>query len=165
VSEDLVEINAKFVSPYTVIRDKDGYHLVDPTGKLLPRSYPADRQTNFIAIANPHFKRPARPGQVWEGADIAAGLKMLRLIAQHEWKSQVVEVDVSGYTRDEPIKLKTDGDCLINWGSAPGEERALEVLTDGKIDRLNYLFKTYRRIDGGHVGGLDITNQKYVATR
>src|SRR5689334_21369017 len=37
VSEDMVEISAKFVSPYTVVRDKDGYHLIDPAGKLLPR--------------------------------------------------------------------------------------------------------------------------------
>lgn len=165
VSEDMVEITAKFVTPYTVIREKDGDHLIDPAGKLLPRSYPPGSRTNFIAISGPHFKRPANPGQVWEGADVAAGLKMLRLIAQQPWKSQIVEVDVSGYIRDEPIKLRTDGECAITWGSAPGEERALEVLAEGKIDRLNYLFSHYKRIDGGHVGGLDITNQKYVATR
>lgn len=168
VSEDQVEISAHFVTPYAIIRDDKGDHLVDVSGKLLPKNYQRGARTNFIAIAGAHFHRPQRSGMQWEGADVTAGLKLVGLIEQQPWRSQVAEIDVSGYLKDGPIKLRTDNQSTIVWGGPPGEEPALEVLAGGKLQRLNFLYEKYQRIDGGQSGGggeLDITGEKAVVAR
>ncbi len=166
---DLIEIDAEFARPYAVIRDDEGDHLVDVIGRLLPWAWPkgeSSKRTRLTAIAGAHFPRPQMPGTQWEGTDVIAGIRLLNLIDRQVWKDQVIEIDVSGYVRGEPVKLRTDNGTTIVWGSAPGEEQALEVLADGKINRLNYLFATYRRIDAGESGGeLDITSEKAVVTR
>jgi hypothetical protein len=177
VREDVIEIQAHFVHPYALIHDRDGHHLIDAAGKLLPRSYHdgerlptvTDQATGttlpMLAINGTRFARPVRPGLMWEGADIVAALKVIGIIERQPWRSQITEIDVTGYTKDAPMKLRTDGSCMIVWGSPPGEERGLEVSALGKIDRLNFLFGRYRRIDGCHHGELDITDPQYVATR
>jgi len=167
VREDLVEITAQFVTPFAVIRDDKGDHLVDPGGKLLPKNYQRGARTNFIAIGGAHFPRPQRPGMQWEGADVIAGIKLVQLIEQQPWRSQVAEIDVSSYLKDGPIKLRTDTQTTIVWGGPPGEEPALEVLAGGKLQRLNFLYEKYRRIDGSQPAGgeLDITGEKAVVAR
>lgn len=173
---DLVEITARFVNPYTLIRDGSGYHLIDLEGKLLPKSYgPGDdlpmmydsrraATVPMIAISGAHFKRPA-VGQRWDGADISAGLKLLQLIDRQDWRHQIIEVDVSQFLKDGPIRLRTDLDSVILWGGAPGEEAALELLAAGKIQRLNLLYANHGRIDGNRPGELDITGEKVAVSR
>jgi hypothetical protein len=167
VDADLVEITADFVRPYTIIRDDDGSHLVDMQSRLLPKSYgPGARtQFHFIAIVGAHFDRPQRTGQQWEGTDVTAGIKLLQLIDRQPWRDQVKEIDVAGCLDDRPIKLRTTNDCTIVWGGAPGEEPALEMLAEGKLQRLSYLYQRSGRIDGNQAGELDITAEKLVVTR
>lgn len=167
VDKDVVEIRAAFVQPYTIIRDSDGSHLVDYQGRLLPKSYDrgAKTQFHFIAITGAHFERPQRAGQQWEGTDVTAGLQLLQLIDARRWREQVLEIDVSGYLHDKPIKLRTTSGCTIIWGGASGEEPALEVLADRKIQRLDYLYERCGRIDAGQTGELDITAEKLVVVR
>lgn len=173
---DLVEITARFVQPYTLIRDGGGYHLIDITGKLLPKSYgPGDdlpmmydstrgSTVPMIAISGAHFRRPA-VGKTWDGADVSAGLKLLQLIDRQPWRHQVIEIDVSLFLKDGPIKLRTDTGSMIVWGGPPGEEAALELLAAGKIQRLNLLYANHGRIDGRRSGELDITGEKVAVAR
>ena len=165
IADDLIEIDAHFVRPYTVVRDSDGDHLVDADGKLLPMKFEKGSRPDVIAITGAHFPRPQRLGMRWEGADVTAGINLLRLINSKQWRKQVVEIDVKGYLSDGPIRLKTDSGCWIIWGGAPGEEPALEVLAEGKLHRLDFLFASHGRIDGGNAGELDITGEKAVVTR
>jgi len=163
---DLVEIEAQFCRPYAVVRDSDGDHLVDVVGRLLPLKYDHGARTKFIVISGSHFDRPQRCGEVWEGADVIAALRMLSVIDEQPWRAQVVEVDVTGFVDGGPMRLKTDKGTRIIWGGAPGEEPALEVLAEGKLKRLNFLYKTYGRIDAGEAEGeLDITNERAVVAR
>lgn len=163
---DQVEVEAQFARPYAVVRDGDGDHLVDVVGRLLPLKYELGARTSFIAITGAHFARPQRCGEVWEGADVIAALRLLNVIDQQPWRNQVTHVDVTNHVNGEPIRLRTDNDSSVIWGNAPGEEAALEVLAENKLMRLNFLFKTYKRIDAGETGGeLDITNEKAVLTR
>jgi len=176
VQSDLVEITASFVQPYTLIRDGNGYHLIDVAGKLLPKSYgPGDDlpmmydsqrggTVPMIAISGAHFKRPG-VGLPWDGADVSAGLKLLQLIDRQPWRRQIMEVDVSQVLQDGPIKLRTDTGSMIVWGGSPGEEAALELLAAGKIQRLNLLFANHGRIDGNRSGELDITGEKVAVAR
>ena len=176
VQSDLVEITAAFVHPYTLIRDGSGYHLIDVEGKLLPKSYgpgddlpmvydsQRDATVSMIAISGAHFKRPP-VGKSWDGADVSAGLKLLQLIDRQPWRHQIIEVDVSQFLKDGPIKLRTDRGSVILWGGPPGEEAALELLAAGKIQRLNLLYANHGRIDGNRVGELDITGEKVAVAR
>ncbi|MCI0676311.1 MAG: hypothetical protein L0Y42_11120 [Phycisphaerales bacterium] len=118
--EDEIEITARFVTPFAVIRDHAGDHLVDAEGTLLPKSYERGAMTNFVVISGAHFERPRRPGVAWEGADVVAGLKLLDLIQQQTWKDQVEQIDVSEYLGDGPLKVRTDRGCTIIWGGGPG---------------------------------------------
>lgn len=166
VQIDVVEVDGQFARPYTVVRDADGDHLVDVVGRLLPLKYDPGARTSFTTIIGAHFPRPARCGEIWEGADVIAALRLLNVIEQQPWKSQVKAIDVTGYLRGDPLRLRTDADTTVIWGGAPGEEPALEVLAEGKLKRLNYMFQKYHRIDAGESGGeIDITNEKAVLSR
>lgn len=174
-NDDLIEIHARYIRPITVIRDHEGDHLVDVTGRLLPRSYRPGQpgpiveiggvESSVIAISGVRFPRPQRPGLQWEGTDVQAGLTLLRLIYQQPWRHQVAEIDVSGHLSGQPIKLRTDTGSVIVWGGPPGEEAALEELAPGKIHRLTFMFAEHGRIDMHYTGEIDITDPKHVSTR
>jgi len=172
---DVVEVEAKFVRPYAVIRDARGHHLVDDQGKLLPKFWklseqPARRDAEtgqkrpIISITGPRFDRPA-VGEAWEGTDVAAGLRLLQVLDRQPWRDQIKEVDVSAYLDDGPIRLITEIGGVIVWGGAPGEEPALEILAEEKLRRLKYLSDHYKRVDCGQVAEWDITGEKTVVRR
>jgi hypothetical protein len=163
--EDVVEVRGRFVRPFAVVRDADGDHLVDSTGKLLPKTYAHGENQHLIAISGAYFKRPQRPGQVWEGADVGAGLALIRRFAFQPWKNQIRRIDVSASLKGGAITLLTDKPCTVIWGGAPGSESPLELLADGKMQRLNFLYANHGRIDGGHAGEVDITSERAVVTR
>lgn len=175
VDDRRIDVTARYVRPYTVIHDKTGGHLVDAGARLLPKSYEpgeplpivraGDREFPIISIMGAHFRRPQRTGHAWEGADVAAAMRVLAIIKRQPWQHQVAAVDVSGFLRGAPIRIKTDRDSVIIWGGAPGAEAALELLADGKLQRLNFMYERHGRIDGGHAGEIDITNEKAVVAR
>ena len=158
VRHDRIDIHGVFVDPYAVVRDVQGDHLVDPRGKLLPRTFPVGMADKFVVITNSRFTRPGRPGMQWEGADITAALRLLQLIESHPWREQVAQVDISGVSRGQPLKIITDRGSRIVWGSAPGEETALEAMVERKLHYLNHAFREYGHIDMGHAGTIDITS-------
>jgi hypothetical protein len=175
-SRDTIEIHARFVQPYTLVRDKSGHHLVDMSGKLLPKSYgPSDdlpvmvdsrtgQTLPMIAISGAYFSRPA-VGAIWEGADVSAALKLVRLLDEQPWRHQVAEVDVSTVMSDGMIRLRTLTSSVILWGGPPGEEAALELPAQAKLRRLSLLYQNHGRIDGGRTGELDITCEKLAGAR
>ncbi len=166
VHADLVEVEARFARPYAVVRDDRGDHLVDVHCRLLPQRYERGARTNFIAIAGSRFERPAQPGERWEGADLAAAMRLLAVIEQQPWRAQVTAIDVAGHLDGKPMRLITDSGASIVWGSAPGEEPGLEVLATGKLKVIDFMHRTYGRIDAGESGReIDLTNPRYVGSR
>jgi hypothetical protein len=164
VHAERIEIDAVFLQPYAVVRDRRGDHLVDPHGRLLPRTFRTG-ESGFVAIVGAAFDRPQRAGNVWEGADVAAALQVLRLVQSQPWRRQVVEVDVAGHMGGRAIRFITDRGSRIVWGSAPGEEGALESLATWKLHYLNHLQKTFGHIDMGHSGEVDITSTRTIDQR
>lgn len=158
VRNDRIDIHSEFVDPYAVVRDRDGDHLVDPRGKLLPRTFPQGEAEKFTVITGSRFPRPGRPGMQWEGADLTAALRLLHLIETQPWREQVAAINITGVIRGEPLRIVTDRGSRIIWGSAPGEESALEALAPLKLHYLNYLAREHGHIDMGHTGTLDITS-------
>ena len=159
VAQDRVEIDGQFVDPYAVIRDREGDHLIDPFGTLLPRSYTIGAAPQFIAVTGVHFPRPIRPGEAWDGGDITAALRMLRVIDHQAWRQQVIEVDISEYLTDHRVDLITAQGGRIIWGSPPGEEQSLEALADFKLRLLEEQFQRSGFIDAG-LPLLDLTRKE-----
>lgn len=154
-----VEINARFARPFAVIREPGGAldHVVDSLGKRLPRSYRAGEAEGFAVIVGVALDRPARPGDRWSGADVAAGLQVLRMLAGKPWSGQVAEVDVAGFANHSTIRLRSDRGCTIVWGRPPGDEQASEVPALRKLSYLDYHYEHYGHIDRGFPRELDIT--------
>ncbi|MDY7108090.1 MAG: hypothetical protein SYC29_05585 [Planctomycetota bacterium] len=168
VRADLVRVRGTFVRPFAVIRDADGDHLVDPYGRLLPRSYPPGEAERFIVITGAHFDRPQRPAVQWDGADVTAALRLLRLIDSEPWAEQIEAIEAGEYfDRDEGggLVIVTDRASRIVWGSAPGEETAGEADAGRKLSYLDYQAEHQGHIDGGYEGELDITSPHGVFAR
>ena len=170
VRADLVHVQARFVRPFAVIRDGEGDHLVDPTGRLLPRSWPDEpdepentARVRRIVITGAHFDRPQRPGVQWDGADVTAALRLLRLIDDKPWRDQITAIDAERYLTDQTLIIVTDIGSRIIWGSAPGEEQALEVSTRRKLTYLDEALRRFQRIDCGYVGELKFLQEALLA--
>ena len=161
VRPDLVTVQATFVTPAAVIRDADGDHLVDPRGRLLPRTFPPGGAKHLLAITGARFDRPLRPGGHWKGADVSAALRLLRLVEQRPWRGQVTSIDADAYLSTETLVIVTDLGARIIWGSAPGEESGLEVPAERKLEYLDAAFEEFRRIDTGHTGTLHFYDRGY----
>lgn len=164
VSPELVEIDAQFVEPYAAVRDFDGDHLVDPSGRLLPHSTPVGQAPQFIAVEGAYYQRPEAIGMQWEGADITAALRLVQLVNGYEWHSQVAAIDVSNYMQTGQLAIITDRGSRLTWGSAPGDEPAHEASTEIKVEYLGYPFATYGHIDGGY-DALDLTSSSGIYPR
>jgi hypothetical protein len=164
-----VKVEAAFVTPFAVIRDAEGDHVVDPDGDLLPVRYSLEQLSEDVSptvrklvIQGARFDRPPRPGMRWEGADVAAGLALMRLIDHEPWRDQVAAVDVSRYLRYEELQLLTNRGSRIHWGASPGEETPGEVEAKRKLRRLQQAYDSFGHIDAGHDGLVDITNPRGV---
>ena len=163
VEADLVEVHAVFAEPAAVIRDQEGDHLVDSAGRLLPRTYPHGGAQSQLVITGVHFDRPQRPGVRWDGADVVAALRLLRLIDQRPWRDQVAAIDANRFLEDETLLIRTDLGARIVWGSAPGEESALEVTAEGKLAYLDRAYADFARIDTGYSGEFHFYERGYFA--
>jgi hypothetical protein len=152
-----VEVEATFVEPFAVVRDRDGDHVVDRAGRVAPRSPAHGAAAGHIVIRGAFYDRPARPGETWPGADVAAALKLCQCVAGHPWRRQVAGIDVSLYGRDEALYLLTDRGHRILWGRAPGRERPGEASLEQKLMHLSFPHQHFGHIDGGYDGDLDIS--------
>jgi hypothetical protein len=86
----------------------------------------------------------------WPGADIAAGLDLLALVATQAWASQVAGVDLADYAASESLTLTTIYGTRVVWGGPPSKPRFGDASTKDKLRHVATLFGDTRRIDGGH---------------
>lgn len=162
VDPGLIEIDAVFMQPFAIVIDRGGEHLVDPRGRLLPQGYQAGPASHFIRITGAAFDRPRRAGEQWPGGDLTAALHVIRMLDDHEWRRQIQSVDIASI---EAMTLTTRRGCRIIWGAPPGEEAIGEVTAEQKIARLDYIQRTFGRIDVDCPHELDITDPEVVTAR
>lgn len=159
-----IVIDAEFAVPFALVVDAAGEHLVDADGRLLPRSYVTGTSPAFPRIVGASVPRPARPGQRWMGADVAAGMGLARLVESQRWRGQVTGIDVSAFKDRHVMDLLTDTGCRIVWGRAPGEEATAEVPSAQKLKYLAFLHESCGRVDAGCTSQLDLSVD-YVGSR
>ena len=157
INPTLIQISAEFAQPYAVVRDNQGDHLVDIDGRLMPRTFPIGRAAKLTPIVGAQYERPPNFGQFWQGADITAALEILSFVTEADWRKQVVEIDITNYFDNQPLKIITDSGCEIIWGHGPSDAVAAEVTTEQKLAYLNYHYREYGHIDRGFPNRLDIS--------
>ena len=160
-----VVIEASLVTPLARVRDDRGQALIDTHGRLMPPGCGVAGNVHVVTIENPRYGRPDRPGDIWSGGDLAAALRVLHHISDAAWITQVEAIDLSRYPANGNLVLISDNASRIVWGSAPGNEKAMESLLDRKIARLDQLHRLSGRIDQYHPGEIDITDASLVVKR
>lgn len=162
---DEVTIEATWATPFAVIRE-DGYdHLVDTRGRLLPRCYRAGwAPRSLLRIEGARQPRPMTYGTPWPGEDLASAMTLARLIDDQPWRAQVAWIDLTGVPQDGCLRLRTERNCALKWGRAPGREGAAEVPARQKLDYLGWLYTHHGRIDAGCEDQLDLLTD-YVGFR
>jgi len=151
-----LEVSCDYRQPMAVVQRGASFHLVDARGVCLPGVYagPGD----FLIIQGVRADAPAA-GQGWDAADLAAGLRLARLILPEPFAGQIGAISVHNYGGRESageahLALLTRPDAYhggwgrVLWGSGPGEE--IEEPTAGeKIRLLRANYQQCGRIDAG----------------
>jgi hypothetical protein len=153
-------VDATFLVPYATIIDGNEEIFIDAQGRRLPKrdGIIVNPKYHFISIENTMFSKPTNPGILWNGEDIHAALKVLHLIYNKAWATQIQTIDLSSWSSDGSMTFTTSTPSRLKWGSAPEEERGLEALANDKIVRLNWLHTNFGRIDKGISADFDLTN-------
>lgn len=160
VNDNEALIEATFLIPYAKVTDHKGDVYIDVQGRRLPTRTGAivSPTYHFISLTNPVDDRPQRPGLQWRGGDVLSGLRLLQLIYDKPWATQVTNINLSRWSTNGSLVLETSTPCVLIWGAAPSEEQGLEALASHKIDRLHHLFTKYGRIDQGISTTFDLTH-------
>lgn len=147
-----IQVSANYRYPVALVKQVDGYYLVDTHRVRLPGTYRFEPTWKLVhGVAAP---APA-PGRVWEGADLLAGLGVLERIAREPFAHQVTGVDVANFSgRVDPYRshlaLETDRpEGRIAWGSALGQE-VEENLPEQKLALLRANYRETGRVDADH---------------
>ena len=119
------------------LQKTDALHLVDARGVRLPSDSLGTRDVPYrpeharaldlpviVGVSAPS----PRPGQVWQGADVQAGIKLAMLLRSEPYAHQIAAFDVSGRDRFNRVRLAmhTRAGGTVWWGLPPGEKQASE---------------------------------------
>lgn len=157
VTTTSLEVDATFVDPVALVVDRDGEHLLDSRARLMPRTYAAGTAPKLTRILGASLPRPTKPGQVWGGADLRAGIEMAKIVGMQRWRGQVDAVDVSEFATKQTLALMTTRQCKLIWGRAPGSGASAEVPAAQKLRYLDMLTSQYGRIDGAGPQSIDLS--------
>lgn len=147
-----IDITAEWRQPVAAVRSDGLDWIVSEKTELLPIHFPVGK-SRMPLVLSPSSPRPEKPGQVWIGGDVEAGLALLGHLTRHEdLMKQVKGVDVSQFTSRRQLAIITERGNRIVWGTpttirVPGETSTqqkiawmLEMLGDPKYNK---------RIDAG----------------
>ncbi len=150
-----VEVEATYREPLAMVEARDGFHIIDTQGVRLagPAYWHALEPSGLPLIINVSAAPPSELGFPWDGAEIEAGVELVKLLRGEPFAPQITMYDVGqrdARTDKLCLVLHTDGGAVV-WGRPPGDAWAVaEVSTPEKVDRLRRLAETYMgRIDAG----------------
>lgn len=162
---DTLEIDCEFRAPVALVKSGSLYWLVDGNGIKLPEQYTADlvpkvvldrnKRTN-IRIIDGVAETPPAAGQRWDGADLIAGLDMIRLLFNEAYADDIVKVNVANYAgrvdvREAQVVLITKWDTQVRWGRpANASDFFIEAPTARKLQCLRDIYAQYKRLDANY---------------
>lgn len=168
-----VEADVVFREPVALVGSAAGYHLVATErvdGSLsvvrLPGTYAYHEvsEMELIPVTGAATPPPPRPGEVWPGRDVAAGVALAIRLSRERFAGQVRQIDVANHAgrrdrRRAHLMIKTRSGAVL-WGRAPGREDPLEPDAEAKIAALRQLHERFGAIDaGGETVDLQLTDR------
>lgn len=152
--DGIVSVWCQFRRPTAWVRQGKSCYLVDEDGVRLPGQYDAvDCRDGALFVIDGVDLAPPAVGQPWRGADVAAGIRLARLLTGHPFSHQIADILVANYDgrrdRDRPyIELTTDRQgSRVWWGRPPDEEFGTEITATQKLTLLGTLYRRWGRID------------------
>ena len=156
-ADNTIHIEATFRRPFTYVINKQLAYQVDELGVVVRSGitlpYLSDEQL-LHRLPIVHVKqRPPGRGKTWLGADIKAGLRLVRALTDAEqqqplpYRSLLRAVDVGNFSdlAAGPLLIQTtDPELTIIWGKTPGEEYTTEATSAQKLAHLADLYEQYR---------------------
>jgi len=165
---DTLEIDCEYRAPVALVKWGPFYWLVDENGVRLSERFTEqdvpniqfgpDGKTRIRVIEGVGNSVPHVAGDQWKGADLAAGLKMVKYLFDLPYTEQILRVDVSNFggrvdPKNPQIVLGTAFNTQIGWGRPPADDDVdsfIEVSTARKLKYLQLAFKEFGRVDGKH---------------
>jgi len=147
-----IQISANYRIPVAMIQQKDRLFLIDTNGVRLPGQYRYDSSWRLIQGIS---EVAPVPGELWEGADVQAGLSVWAFIDQELFTKHIKSVLVNNFggrvnPRATHIELVTDHQHgRIRWGSAPGFEIEENTISQ-KLAILRANYRETGRADANH---------------
>lgn len=152
--DGIVSVSCEFREPKAWVLYKNHCYLVDAESVRLPGSYePADCEGSRLLMITGVAKAPPRVGEVWDGADLQSGLKLVQLVEYRPFHQQVRRILVANaggrVDKNKPhLEMSTDRpNSRIWWGRAPNQEYGTEISAYQKLTLLDSLYQKWGRID------------------
>ncbi len=156
-------IDGQWRIPAAFVRWDGRDYLVAWDGRLLPPIYQPG-QVNLRAIVNAPTPPPCGPNDrldfsaPWPGGAVTEAVDLLALISGRAWYTQVRGVDLADFEKQRRLVLMTTFGTRVVWGGPVRRPLPGESTTQGKIEKLDLLFRDFRRIDAGRPA-IDISLQ------
>ncbi len=165
---DTLEVDCEYRAPVALVRSGPFYWLVDEAGVRLSERFTEEQVPNIqfgpdgktcirviegVALSPPHV-----PGEQWRGADLGAGLRMVKYLFDLPYTQQILRVDVTNYLgrvnrKDPRLVLETSFHTKIWWGRPPSDndlDSFIEPSAANKLNKLRQIYERYGRVDGGY---------------
>ena len=159
-SNETVLVAAKYRKPVAMVKQrKEKYYVAEDM--MVLRSLAVSKLA-VIEVKGFSRKEKLTPGQQWRGDDIAAAVKLLRMLgkmddiasADKPLLNEIASVDVSNLggrrsSRQAHIVLNAKDNTKIFWGAEPGSsQRYMEPVDKDKIAALYEFYKTNGTVQG-----------------
>jgi hypothetical protein len=159
---DTLEVDVDYRVPAAVVRWGNVYYLVDNKGVKLPDEYENASVKSIVhgkdgkvvlRLIEGAFTPPPDAGLPWKGDDLAAGLAMVKLLAEQPFAQDVIAVNVENFARRKSPKeaqlvLKTRYGTEVRWGRPiNASDFFIEVSTEQKLASLRQIYQQFGRVD------------------
>ena len=162
---DTLELDCDYRAPVALVKYGAFYWLVDENGVRLSERFTEedvpnvqfgpDHHTVIRVIEGVKKPVPRQAGTQWAGADLLAGLKMVRYLYGKPFTEEILRVNVSNFGGRDPkepqIVLGTKYHTQIWWGRPPSDEDVdafIEVSAARKLEHLRLIREKFGRVDG-----------------
>lgn len=148
---EAVEVYAKYRKPVAILKTDGGEYYVDD--ELVALDFIPINTFRIIEITGFKNKAKPLPGQYLREDDIAAGLKLIRLLQQMDMQQtkkliyEIQSIDVSNYNKRgaavSQLIIRTIDGVEVLWGAEPGQAAAnVESPEEQKLMSLYKMFRT-----------------------
>ena len=158
---DTIVLDCQYRTPAALVRWQDAYWYVDQDGVRLPERLSATQVRELTREGGrPLFRvidgcghAPDRPGHVWPGKDVQAGLELAVLLADKPYADQVTRIDVGNFdgrvnANESQINLVTRYNTEVRWGQPPSSRAFfVEQRVDRKLDVMAQACRQTGRVD------------------